>query len=190
MKSIVAVAVAVLTVSSMHSVSWAGSHPHERNGFFLGFNLGGGSADVSFKGFESDGREGGGNANFRLGGAIKNDLLLGAESLAWAKDQDGSTVSLSMLNFAVTYYPGDMGFFLRGGIGFASSSFETDLGGGLTLSKDESGFGMAAAMGYEWRLSGKFALGPQVEFAYLNIGGDLVDTANFFDATLGFNWYW
>jgi hypothetical protein len=45
-------------------------------------------------------------------------------------------------------------------------------------------------MGYEWRLTQKFALGPQVEFVYLNIGGDLVDTANFFDATLGFNWYW
>jgi hypothetical protein len=29
-----------------------------------------------------------------------------------------------------------------------------------------------------------------VEFNWLDISGDLVDTANFFDVTLGFNWYW
>jgi len=49
---------------------------------------------------------------------------------------------------------------------------------------------LLAAMGYERLLMKKFAMGPQVEFGHVNIGGDLDDTANFFDATLGFNWYW
>lgn len=75
-------------------------------------------------------------------------------------------------------------------MGFGTSHFQQDLSNGFTQSKDETGFALAAAAGYEWRLTKKFALGPQVEFNYLNIGGDLVDTANFFDATLGFNWYW
>ncbi|HEU4366303.1 MAG TPA: outer membrane beta-barrel protein, partial [Candidatus Krumholzibacteria bacterium] len=116
--------------------------------------------------------------------------LLGLESSGWAKEEGGATLSLSTLAFGVTYYPGETGFLLRGGIGFASSSYELELSNGFTQSKTETGFGLQGAMGYEWRLTQKFAMGPQVEYVYLNIGGDLVDTANFFDATLGFNWYW
>ena len=152
--------------------------------------MGAGTADISSDGADGD-REWGGAGNLRLGGAIKNNLLLGAESSAWAKDENGTNVSLSTVALAVTYYPvADQGFFLRGGMGLASSSVEIEESNGFKLSKDETGFGLVGAMGYEWRLTGKFALGPQVEFVYLNIGGDLVDTANFFDVTLGFNWYW
>jgi len=190
MKSAVFMIVAILVMPLASGVSRAGDHPHQRSGFFIGFNVGAGSADIGFSDAEDTDREWGGNANFRLGGALKNDLLLGAESSAWAKDEDGTTVSLSTITFDVTYYPDDLGFFLRAGIGFATSSVEVDFGGGLTQTNDDTGFGLTAAMGYEWRLTGKFALGPQVEFAYLNVGGDVVDTANFFDATLGFNWYW
>ncbi len=60
----------------------------------------------------------------------------------------------------------------------------------MPQSKDKHGIGLAAAVGYEWRLTRKFAMGPQVDFTYLNIGDDIVDTANFFDITLGFNRYW
>jgi len=169
--------------------AFAGSHAQDHHGFFLGFNLGAGTAEVSSGGESSD-REWGGAGNFRLGGAVKNDLLIGGEFTGWTKDKDGTTVSLSTALFAVTYYPGNQGFFLRGGMGFGSSHFEQDVAGGYKRSKDETGFALAGAAGYEWRLTRKFALGPQVEFNYLNIGGDLVDTANFFDATLGFNWYW
>ena len=180
----------VAALSCTAGVAWAGQHPHDHTGFFIGFNLGAGSADISIPNFVDTDREWGGAGNFRIGGAIKNNLLLGAESSAWVKDENGTTVSLSSLAFAVTYYPGELGFFLRGGAGFATSSVEVEIANGYTQSKSETGFGLQAAMGYEWRLTKKFAMGPQVEFVYLNIGGDLVDTANFFDATLGFNWYW
>ena len=179
---------ALLVVLSVGS-AFAGKYPHAHNGFFIGFNLGAGTADINVDDVDTD-REWGGAANFRAGGAIKDNLLLGGEITGWAKEEDGNTLSLSTFLFDVTYYPGNEGFFLRGGVGFGTSSFEADAGDGFTLSKDETGFAMAAAAGYEWRLTNKFALGPQVEFNYLNIGGDLVDTANFFDATLGFNWYW
>ena len=169
--------------------AFAGSHPQDHHGFFIGFNLGAGTADVSASGESSD-REWGGAADFRLGGAVKDNLLVGGEFTAWGKDENSTNVSLSTALFAVTYYPGNEGFFLRGGMGFGTSSFEEDLSNGYTRSKSETGFAMAAAAGYEWRLTRKFALGPQVEFNYLNIGGDLVDTANFFNTTLGFNWYW
>jgi hypothetical protein len=182
--------VAALALVLAAGAAVAGDNPHTHGGFFIGFNLGAGSADVTIPGVEDTDREWGAAGNFRLGGAINDNLLLGAESSGWAKDEGGSSLSLGTLAFAVTYYPTDQGFFLKGAIGFASSSYETDLANGFTQSKTETGFGLQGAMGYEWRLTRKFAMGPQVEFVYLNIGGDLVDTANFFDATLGFNWYW
>lgn len=185
--TLAAIAILSLLVSG---VAWAGDNPHHHGGFFIGFNLGAGTADVTVPSEGDADREWGAAADFRLGGAVTENLLLGLESSGWAKEEDGSTLSLSTLAFGVTYYPGETGFFLRGGIGFASSSYEFELSNGFTQSKTETGFGLQGAMGYEWRLTQKFAMGPQVEYVYLNIGGDLVDTANFFDATLGFNWYW
>ena len=190
MKFIHVCATAALACFLCAGSAFAGSHPQDHHGFFIGFNLGAGTAQVKSDGESSD-HEWGGAGNFRLGGAVKNNLLLGGEFTGWTKDQDGSTVSLSTALFAVTYYPAeDTGFFVRGGMGFGSSHFSVDLSNGFTQSKDETGFALALASGYEWRLTKKFALGPQVEFNWLDIGGDLVDTANFFDATLGFNWYW
>lgn len=190
MKIVHTLAASLLAISMYAGSAVAGSHPHDHHGFFLGFNLGGGTADISVPDGEDTDREWGGVGNFRIGGAIKNNLLLGAETSGWVKDENNTTVSLSTIEFAATYYPGSEGFFLRAGAGFGTTSVERDLGSEGKLSKDESGFALSAAAGYEWRLTNKFALGPQVEFVYLNIGGDLVDTANFFDATLGFNWYW
>ena len=186
MKLGILLATSSVVIVCMTAGSAGAQNPPERNGFFLGFNLGGGSAGVSG---DSD-RLGGTDLNLRLGGAIKDDLLLGLEISSWIRDESGTTVFFDAYTAALTFFPGNKGFFLRGGVGIGSTSFETDLGGGVTASKDESGFGAMAAAGYEWRLTKKFALGPQIEFVYLNIGGDLVDTANFVDATLGFNWYW
>jgi hypothetical protein len=190
LKVICMFAASALALSMYAGSAVAGGHPHDHNGFFLGFNLGGGTADMSVPGAGNSDRQGGGVANLRIGGAIKNNLLIGAETSGWARNENNTTVSLSTLVFAATYYPGSEGFFLRGGAGFGGASTEKDLGNDETQSKHDTGFALSAAAGYEWRLTKKFALGPQVEFVYLNIGGDLVDTANFFDATLGFNWYW
>ena len=189
MRIVSTVAAVLMVLCASTGLALAGQ-PHERNGLFLGFNLGAGTADISADSGEDTDREWGGAGNFRIGGALNNNLLLGGEFTAWGKEEDGSTLALSTVLFAVTYYPGDQGLFLRGGVGFGTSSFEVEVEDGFKLSKDESGFAMAAAAGYEWRLTRKFALGPQVEFVYLNIGGDFIDTANYFDATLGFNWYW
>ena len=190
MNTLQLVAVAALATALYAGTAFAGSNPQDHHGFFIGFNLGAGTAQIKSDGDTSD-HEWGGAGNFRLGGAVKNNLLLGGEFTGWTRDQDGSTVSLSTALFAVTYYPAqDKGFYVRGGMGFGTSHFSYDAGNGFTKSKDESGFALALASGYEWRLTRKFALGPQAEFNWLDISGDLVDTANFFDVTLGFNWYW
>ena len=190
MKRVIWAAVTMMLVSLSAGNVLAGSNPHTRSGFFIGFNVGGGTADITIPNGSDTDREWGGAGNFRLGGALKNNLLLSGESTAWLKDEDNSSLTLGLVAFEVTYFPGDQGLFVKAGVGFASSSYEYDAGNGFTASKTENGFGLQAGAGYEWRLTRKFAMGPQVEYVYVNIGGDLVDTGNYFDATLGFNWYW
>jgi outer membrane autotransporter protein len=103
-------------------------------------------------------------------------------------------LTLSAVTFGVTYFPGNMGFFVRGGLGFASADATVALetGGVFDVSGEsvDTGLGILAATGYEWRLTDKFALGPQVELVYLAIDGDLVENAVVVDGSLQFNWYW
>ena len=105
------------------------------------------------------------------------------------REEDNATVSLSVATFGVTFFPGNMGLYARGGIGFGSANSETEFGD-LTLSTTDTGFAFLVATGYEFRLSDKFALGPQVEFAYLGLDGEIIDTAHVVNGSLQFNWYW
>src|SRR5437870_8292425 len=59
----------------------AGTHPHDRHGFMIGFGLGGGSAKMK----NDSKREGSGTANFRIGYALDPDLVLAFEGSAWTK---------------------------------------------------------------------------------------------------------
>jgi hypothetical protein len=72
-------------------------------------------------------------------------------------------------------------------------SFESvvDFGtlGSGKLGLDDNGFGLLGAFGYEWRLTPKFAMGPEVEFVYLNVGGEF-GAANYVSGTWMLNWYW
>ena len=90
----------------------------------------------------------------------------------------------------MTYFPQNVGVYIRGGIGVAAASVEVQPSGGPTVSDTEYGFGMIGAAGYEWRLTRKFALGPQLQWAYLNIDDQVTESIDFFSATLQANWYW
>ncbi len=168
-------------------------HPHDRNGFFIGFGVGGGNAELTGQdgGSASDG---GGIGNFRIGGAVKPTLTLGLENSAWVKSEEALgitvTTTLSAATFGVTWYPSaENGFYTRAGIGFGQVRADAEAGV-AALSYEESGIAILAALGYEWRLTGKFAMGPQVEFVGLGIDGDLIDSAKWVDGTLQFAWYW
>jgi hypothetical protein len=169
--------------------------PHDRTGFYIGFGLGFGGANWT-EGSALDGStedSGGGSINLRLGGAIRQDVIVGLESATWARSEDGATLSFQAVTAAVAYFPGNVGAFVRGGFGFGSSNFEVSAnvsGVPVDISKTDNGWAFLAAGGYEWRLSNKFSLGPQLEFVYLGLGGELIDKTSIVDATLQFNWYW
>lgn len=166
--------------------AWAGKYPPDRNGFMIGFGLGGGGA--ALKGGD---REASVTGNFRIGYAMRPDLVLHYEGAAWTKTFDQPigdvTWNFSTNALALTYYPPQSGLFVRGGIGLGTARVQVKTGG-VKVSDDETGFGFLLAGGWEFRLTKKFALAPQVGYAYQAL--DTLESSDFFDAGLGFNWYW
>jgi hypothetical protein len=168
--------------------TFAGSYPQKHHGFFMGFNAGAGAADVRFTEGQSE-RVSGGAANVRIGGAVVNNVLLSAELTGWVRRDDGHPVGIGNALFALTYFPVG-GLFFRAGMGWGDTHFMERTPKGIAESKDEVGTAFGLAAGYEWRITKKFALGPQVEYNWVNIGGELIDKASYASTTLGFNWYW
>ncbi len=195
MKQFGMVVLAVGAALALQATAVFAGNPHERNGFYIGFGLGLGSANWT-EGSALDGSSedsGGGAVNFRIGGAIRRDVLIGLESSTWARSENGATLGFQAVTAAVTYFPGNVGAYLRGGFGFGSSNFEVDtqvFGLPVNVSETDSGWALLAAGGYEWRLSNKFALGPEIEFVYFGLRGELIDTVGIINGTLQFNWYW
>jgi hypothetical protein len=194
---------AALAFSLMAIASTASAtRPHVRNGFYIGFGLGAGHATWDWAVPDTDSpSEGSGVGNFRIGGAVRDDVTIGLESSAWVKDYDlevgGATVgnaraSFSAVTFAATWFPGNRGAYLRGGVGFATARGEVhfDELAFVGLEATDKGAAILAAGGYEWRLSDKFAVGPQVEFVYLGIDGDVVHNVSIIDGSAQFTWYW
>lgn len=179
-----AMGVAVLSLGTA-SPSLAGSWPHERDGIVLGFNAGGGSAGINVTGVDSN-REGGFGGNFRVGYAFSPQVAAGLEGNMWTKNVDNETWTFSVGGPAITYYPGATGFFVRGGVGVGTVDYSLK-SGGVTLSSSDNGFGFLGAMGYEWRLGKKFALGPEFDYAHAKVNDNL--SMNYFNFTMGLNWY-
>ena len=166
-------------------IAQAGPWPHERDGVVLGFNLGAGTAGVNVTGVDS-GREGGFAAGFRVGYAFTPELAVGLDGTYWSKDVDNETWTFDVGGASLTYYPGAKGFFVRGGIGAGSAEYATE-SGGVTFTASDDGFGFLLGTGYEWRLTRKFALGPEVDYSYAKVSNDF--SLNYVNFTVGLNWY-
>jgi hypothetical protein len=161
------------------------SWPHERDGVVLGFNVGAGSGGVNLSGIDSD-RESGFGGNFRVGYAFTPQIAAGIEGNGWTKEVDNETWTFNVTTLALTYYPGAGGFFVRGGVGVGSVEYGLE-SGGVSYSASDDGFGFLLAAGYEWRLTRRFALGPEFDYGYGNVNDDL--SMNYWNVTAGLNWY-
>jgi hypothetical protein len=188
--------VCLVAVGSLAVVSpaMAGDHPANRNGFFIGVGAGWGNLGVDLGSLETD-RENSFSGNFRFGWAVADNVAIGLESSTWTKRYDiaGANLNLNLLasvtTFAVTYFPGNMGLYLRGGLGFGTAREELE-GGGTTIEDTQNGLGLLTAVGYEWRLTEKFALGPQAQWAYLDIGDAGLESVDFVSLSAQATWYW
>jgi outer membrane protein with beta-barrel domain len=179
------ISVALLVALCAPSLCGAqGGHPNTRQGWLVGFAVGGGSAALSKDGDTTD-REAGGAGFFRAGYAFRPECSVELNSNSWTKDVDGATWTLSLATAAINYYPGTSGLVLRAGIG-AGTADATAKFGSVTVSESTSGFGFTAGAAYEFRVARTFALGPQVDFGWATT--DKFDF-NQINAGLGFTWY-
>jgi hypothetical protein len=156
-------------------------------GYWISFGLGGGwSFDDSFF---SDTRAGGA-AQLRMGGTPSQQLLIGGELIAWTASEENTEVSRGNGHLVVLYYPSPRGgLFLKGGIGAAGRTVETEVmvGGQLaTISEDEGGFGLGAGLGYDIQLARNFFLTPAVDFLYQGISDD---NSTLLLLTVGATWH-
>jgi hypothetical protein len=161
-----------------------GPHPNTRQGWLIGFAVGGGSSALTSNGNTTD-REAGGAGFFRAGYAFRPECSVELNSTSWTKDVDGATWTLSLATAAINYYPGSTGLVLRAGVGVGTADASAKFGN-TTVSASTSGFGFTAGAGYEFRVMRTFAIGPQVDFGWATT--DEFDF-NQINAGLGFTWY-
>jgi opacity protein-like surface antigen len=189
----------------MTAAAWA-QKPQNRSGFFVGVGFGAGAATWEWANpdFGDSPSEGNGTLNLRLGGAVSDNFVLGAEFQGWAKrwsllttggtDVGETTITLGSISLAATWFPGNIGVYLRGGVGVSWARWEikqalfTQLS--ATLEATDTGIGFLGATGYEWRVTEKFAIGPQVEIAWYAIQGDFIKEPFIVEVSIQSNWYW
>ena len=193
-RSLVVLLCLIVGTSGAFSPAMAGDHPQNRTGFFIGLGLGWGNLGADLGSLDTD-RQNSVSGNFRFGWSVADNVAIGLEASSWTKQYEitGTNQDLNLTatvtTFAVTFFPGNMGLFFRGGLGFATAREKLE-GGGVSLEGTESGLGFLGAMGYEWRLTEKFALGPQAQWAYLNIGEPGLESIDFVSITAQATWYW
>jgi hypothetical protein len=115
-----------------------------------------------------------------LGGKLSDKLLLGGETNGWSKDDQGTMVTAANASVVLYFYPSATGgFFLRGGLGWATLDIE-----GLG---SESGGGAVFGLGYDVRVSRNMSLVPVLNFA----GGALANDfkQNVVQIALGLTWH-
>jgi hypothetical protein len=151
--------------------AWAG-HPQDRQGFWIGFGGGYGSADASCDECEGGDREGSFTGFFKLGGTLNPRVLLGVEGNGWIREEDDVTLTLGSFTGTVTFYPqASGGFFLKGGVGL--SYVDTDFSAGtLSVNISKTGWGVLAGAGYDIRVGRNVSITPCVNFHY-GAPGDL-----------------
>lgn len=94
----------------------------EHKGFYFGIGLGAGWGKLG--GDFSDGETRSGfSGHFRLGGTVKPNLLLGAETNGWYESSEGLDNAWGSIMGTASVYPGQsLPLFVKGGLGYMSTS--------------------------------------------------------------------
>lgn len=188
--ALLAAALCLVTVSSAAAQPWPNTH----QGWFLGFGVGGGSAqlklndDVFTSGPRSE-RDGGGAGSFRFGYDFTPQLGLGLESSAWVKSETDQGVdfmtTIGVSAATLYYHPENTGVVLKGGVGLGTYRVSASEGS-MSLSLNESAFGLLAGLAYEFRVRRTFSIGPEVTFGWAPF--DEFSTTHL-NAGLAFDWH-
>lgn len=179
-------------------------NPHLRDGWLIGMGYGYGEGEVKALGeADSYSYRGGATPQIRFGRMLGKHLALHLEYGGWMLE-DGvlpykARVSMQDVALAATWFPGNPdtwtgGWYLRGGVGLGWASIALveieDQEQIWSDRLDESGLGLLAALGYEWRFVEDVAAGLGLGVQHLNIQGDFYQETTFVPFTFSVNWYW
>lgn len=181
---------------------WAGS-AHDREGWQLGFSYGYSSGRITLANAAEGTGEGGATPQIRLGHSIGSHFALGVEYNGWMLEGGDAAEkirsSLQQVMVAGTWYPGQPeraggGFYVRAGVGLGWGSVAlveiVDQVQEHGDRVDETGLGLLAGIGYEFRITSNVAAGMGVGFNYLSIDGDVYESGWFTPVTATLAWYW
>jgi len=171
---------ALVPLMMMSKAAVATTFPADRSGGSVGINLGGGSAGLSVDGAGSLGRESGAVGGLRLGRAINQNTAFELASSGWTKSQGGARVTFNAITAGLAFYPSG-GLVLRTGVGLGTSTVSF-----RGSSSTETGLGLHAGVGYEFRVAKGLAISPEVNFGRAGFKGG---SANWIGAGLGLDWY-
>src|SRR6266702_8686454 len=136
-------------------------YPQRREGFWIGFGLGYGSANVTCDTCVSGPRTGGVTAFLKLGGTPSRNLLIGGAINGWSHTSGGATETIGNVTASLYYYPvAASGLFLSGGLGFSTYNVNT------SPSITGTGWGFTACVGYDVRVGRNVSLSPVANFVY------------------------
>ena len=193
--------VVVLFVGALALAAPAFAEQPARTGPSVGFGLGG--ASVSWTWPDDERRsEWSGAGNARIAWAFNQELLIGVEMWTWASDYEiGSTpedvpaeATVWTIALAATYFPGNTGFFLRGGLGVGGGRVDVtpppanDFPVSGTWSA--TGISVLGAMGYEVGVTGHMAVGGAIHAVYIGVDSGPFDNVFGYGFTAQLDWYW
>jgi len=157
---------AVALLALVGATAAPAQHPQTRQGFWIGFGFGGGSGHFTCNGC-SDTTLTAGTGHIKMGGTVRPNLLIGGEVNAWSKSETGETLTMGNVSAIVQYYPAPAnGFFLKGGLGYATVEDNSDVDGKFT----GNGFGFIFGLGFDIRVARNFSLTPIANLYYGGIG--------------------
>jgi hypothetical protein len=127
-----------------------------RDGFWVGGGMGYGSLGLSCEICGDVGRTGGLSGYAKLGGTLRQNILLGVEMNGWTKSEGAGRVTMGNFSGAAYWYPmPTQGLFLKAGAGYAVLS--TDDG---TENVSDTGFGFLGGVGYDVRVGRNLSITP------------------------------
>ncbi len=181
----------------------AAGRNHARDGWQLGLSYGYSSGRVTLADAQEGTARGGATPQLRLGHAVGRHFALGVEYNGWMLEDGDADLklraSLQQIMAAATWYPGKPesaagGFYVRAGVGLGWASIaaieivDQIQEDGERI--DETGLGLLAGIGYEFRISPDVAAGLGFGFNQLLIDKDIYDSGWFTPITGTLAWYW
>ena len=157
--------VALIAAFSCAASAARAQYPQRRDGFWIGFGLGYGSANIKCDQCVDSSGVGGVTGFVKLGGTPSRNVLIGGAINGWWRTNEGMTETIANVTASVYLYPVTRsGFFVTGGLGLSTYHANT------FPASDGTGLGLTAGAGYDIRVGRDVSLTPVVNFVYGALG--------------------